>query len=33
MKKMEPFVVPFAKMLINEEQTDEWGVTYSSNET
>jgi predicted esterase YcpF (UPF0227 family) len=23
-------IVPFAKMLINEEQTDEWGVTYSS---
>lgn len=23
-------IVPFAKMLINGEQTDEWGVTYSS---
>lgn len=23
-------IVPFAKMLINEEQTDEWGVTYSN---
>ena len=23
-------IVPFAKMLIDEEQTDEWGVTYSS---
>ena len=29
-KTLEKSILPFAKMLLDEEQTDEWGVTYSS---
>ena len=29
-KTLEKVILPFAKMLLDEEQTDEWGVTYSS---
>ena len=29
-KTLDMFILPFARMLLEEEKTDEWGVTYSN---